>query len=90
MSCVSSTSTSILFNGGKLKSFMPTHGIRQGDPLSPYLFILCMEYLGFLINENYLRKEWTPLTASKHNMAISHLFFADDLMLFAKANKFGT
>jgi len=87
MSCVSSTSTSILFNGGKLKSFMPTYGIRQGDPLSPYLFILCMEYLGFLINEKCLRKEWTPLEASKHNMEISHLFFIDNLILFAKADK---
>ena len=89
MSRVSSTSTSILFNGGKLKSFMPTYGIRQGDPLSPYLFILCMEYLGFLINEKCLRKEWTPLEASKHNMEISHLFFVDNLILFAKADKSG-
>ena len=87
MSCVSSTTISILFNGGKLSSFKPTRGIRQGDPLSPYLFILCMEYLGFLINESYRKKEWTPLKASKKNLGISHLFFADDLMLFAKANK---
>lgn len=89
MSCVSSTSTSIIFNGGKFKSFMPTRGIRQRDPLSPYLFILCMEYLGSLINKKCMKKEWTPLKASKHNMGISHLFFTDDLMLFAKADKSG-
>ena len=46
-----------------------------------------MQYLGFLINESYRKKEWTPLKASKKNLGISHLFFADDLMLFAKANK---
>lgn len=46
ISCVSSTSTSILFNGGVLDSFQPSSGIQQGDPLSPYLFILCMEVLG--------------------------------------------
>ena len=49
MACISSTSVSILFNGGKLEPFTPTRGICQGDPLSPYIFILCLEYLGLLI-----------------------------------------
>ena len=89
MSCVSTTSISILLNRGRLTPFMPTRGLRQGDPFSPYLFTLCMEYLGFLINKSCRRDEWTPLKASKHNLGISHLFFADDLMLFAKANKAG-
>lgn len=89
MSYVSLTTISILLNGGKLSSFKPTRGIRQGDLLSLYLFILCMEYLGFLINESYRKKEWTLLKASKQNLGISHLFFVDDLMLFAKANKAG-
>ena len=45
LSCVSTTSTSLLFNGSKLQSFCPLRGIRQGDPISPYLFLLCMEFL---------------------------------------------
>ena len=49
MSCVTSTRISILFNGGALDPFTPTIGIRQGDLMSPYLFILCMEFLGHLI-----------------------------------------
>ena len=51
MSCISSVSTSLLFNGGSLEPFSPSRGIRQGDPLSSYIFILCMEFLGQLIQE---------------------------------------
>ena len=89
MSCVTTTSISILFNGSKLNSFKPSRGIRQGDPLSPYLFILCMEYLGALIEKECVAKRWIPIKASRENVAISHLFFADDLMLFAKVSKEG-
>jgi hypothetical protein len=45
MYCVSSSTFSVLWNGNKLPQFKPSHGLRQGDPLSPYLIILCMEKL---------------------------------------------
>lgn len=77
MSCVTTTSISLLFNGSKLDFFKPTRGIRQGDPLSPYLFILCMEYLGSLIEKECVAKRWIPMKASRENIEISHLFFAD-------------
>ena len=75
LSCVTSTKVSILFNGGKLKAFNPSRGLRQGDPLSPYLFILCMEYLGHLIEKKCMEGVWKPLKASRDNIGISHLFF---------------
>ena len=81
MSCVSSSSISILFNGGKLDPFRPSRGIRQGDPLSPYLFIMCMEILRFLINGKCEEKLWDPVKASRNGLAFSHLFFTDDLVL---------
>ena len=86
MSCISSVSTSILFNGGSLDPFKPSRGIRQGDPLSPYIFILCMEFLNQLIIEKCEAKVWCPIKASRSGPAFSHLFFADDLVFFAKAN----
>ena len=85
MSCVSSSSVSILLNGGKLEPFHPSRGIRQGDPLSPYLFIMCMVVLGFLISWRCEENLWDLVQASRGGQAFSYIFFADDLVLFAKA-----
>ncbi|KAK9984647.1 hypothetical protein SO802_034172 [Lithocarpus litseifolius] len=87
MSCVSSSTTSILVNGGALNSFLPSRGLRQGDPLSPYLFILCMKVLGRIIEDKCSQKVWNPLKASSSGPAFLHLFFANDLLLFARANE---
>ena len=86
MSCISTVSISILFNGEALETIYPSRGIRQGDHLSPYMFILCMEYLGQLNVEKCNAKLWEPIKASGSRPAFSHLFFADDLVLFARAD----
>ena len=86
MSCVTTVSTSILFNGEVLDLIFPYKGIRQGDPLSPYLFIICMDFLDQLIEEKCNIKMWQPVKASQSGQGFSHLFFADDLIFFAKAD----
>ena len=75
MDCISSSTVSILFNGGKLDPFTPSHRIRQGDPISPYIFILCLEYLGLLIHDKITFKAWKAVKASRTGPAFSHLFF---------------
>lgn len=72
---ISSTSISLLWNGSVTPSFTPRRGLRQGDPLSPYLFVLCMEILGDLISQEVQRNKWQPLSVTKGGPKISHLFF---------------
>lgn len=86
MSCVSSTSTSILFNGGTLEPFLPSKGIRQGNPLSSYLFILCMEVLGRIIEDKCTKGIWKPIRALASGPAFLHLFTANNLVLFARVD----
>ena len=84
--CITTITYSILINGKAYGCISPTRGLRKGDPLSPYLFILCMEYLGHLIDEKCTSKDWNPVKASRSGPALSHLFFADDLVFFAIAD----
>lgn len=85
MFCISFTSLSILWNGEKLESFLPSRGLRQGDPMSPCLFVLCIEKLGTLIMKRVEQKYWLPIKVSKNGPFISHLLFVDDVLLFSKA-----
>ncbi|KAG8389521.1 hypothetical protein BUALT_Bualt02G0238000 [Buddleja alternifolia] len=87
MSCVESAHLQILWNGEPLEPFAPRCGLRQGDPLSPYLFVLCMERLSYLIEEKVNNKVWDPISFGRNGPCISHMFFADDIILAAKANE---
>ena len=86
MSCVTTATMQILWNGKPTEEFKPSRGIRQGDPLSPYLFVLCMERLGHSIIKAVNEEAWEPIRLVRNGIPISHLFFADDLVLFCKAD----
>ena len=79
-------STSLLFNVEALDPINPSKGIRQRNSLSLYLFILCMDFLGQLIEEKCNDNLWQPVKASQNGLAFSHLLFADDLVFFARVD----
>ncbi|XP_059436330.1 uncharacterized protein LOC132169290 [Corylus avellana] len=86
MECVSTVSYAVVVNGNPVGHIIPSRGIRQGDPLSPYLFLLCAEALSSMLNKPESKGVITGVPTSKNGPRINHLFFADDSLLFCKAN----
>jgi hypothetical protein len=86
MSCIRSVTYSILINGQPQGLITPSRGIRQGDPLSPYLFILCAEALSSLIQNSAREGRISGVPLSRGGTRINHLLFADDSLLFCRAN----
>ena len=88
--CISTTSFSMLVNGTPTGFFQSSRGLRQGDPLSPYLFVIDMEvfsaFLKRVVEGGFLSgcrvKGW-----SEERALISHLLFADDTLVFCKPSQ---
>ena len=82
--CISTAKFSILVNGVSASFFSSTKGLRQGDPLSPYLFVMGMEVLSVLIRRavdgGFL--SGCRIWGRRTEMNISHLLFADDTVVF--------
>jgi hypothetical protein len=86
MMCVSSVNYSVLMNFDKVGPITPGRGLRQGDPLSPYLFILVAEGLTALIHQVVHRGDIHGVRICRGAPEVSHLLFADDCFLFCRAN----
>ena len=88
--CISTASFSVPINSSPVGFFPSSRGLRQGDPLFPYLFVIGMEALSCLINRvvegNYL---FGSRIADRRGeeLVISYLLYADDTLLFCEANK---
>ena len=82
---VKTVSYSVLVNGEPKGMIKPTRGIRQGDPLSPFLFLLCTEGLHGLFSQVAGQGEIHGYLLCKNGPKLTHLFFADDSLLFCRS-----
>eukprot|EP00253_Pinus_taeda_P032936 PITA_32936 len=81
MALVTTTNCSILLNGSPSRTFKPTRGLRKGDPLSPFLFILMMEGLGRAITTAKEEGRIQGLKLTRDGDTVTHQQFVDDTML---------
>ncbi|GKB57062.1 RNA-directed DNA polymerase, eukaryota [Tanacetum coccineum] len=84
--CLESSVTSILVNGSPTDEFKIRRGLRQGDPLSPFLFILAMEGLRMLISRAIHSSQLHGLQIGNGDVTVSHLFYADDVIFLGEWN----
>lgn len=87
MSCITSSAISVLWNGEICDTFYPSRGIRQGDPLSSYIFVLCLDRLSTMIENQADNRARYPIAITK-NIKFSHVFYADDVFLFSVATTY--
>ena len=87
MQCVTTTSFSVLINGSPFGHFKPQRGLRQGDPFSPFLFVLTSEVLSKLIEREATSNKINGYKLARDLAPITHLQFADDLFIFVQANE---
>ncbi|KAG2701610.1 hypothetical protein I3760_06G053400 [Carya illinoinensis] len=86
MKCISSVTYVVLVNGKPGETVVPSRELRQGDPLSPYLFLLCAKGLSALLNKAKSRSELKGVAVARGGLRVTYLLFADDCIIFEKAS----
>ena len=87
MLCVTTVHYNVIREGTTVGPIVPSKGLRQGDPLSPYLFILCAEGLSSLLRKNEKAGFIHGAKVVGGALMVSNLFFADDCFLFFNVNQ---
>ena len=84
MECCSTVRYKFKINGSLTDELIPYRGLRQGDPISPYLFLLCAEAFSSLLNSAESRGELEGVKICPNVPSFNHLLFADDLLILMK------
>ena len=84
MMCISMVSYSVLINGEAKGKIIPSWGLRQGDPISPYLFLLCTEGLSARLKKEEIEDKIRGVSVRRGAPQIPHLFFANDSIIFCR------
>lgn len=87
MACVSSVRYTVRFNSNETDIIVPTRGLRQGDPLSPYLFLLVAEGLSSMIQGTEERGDLEGVKVCRSAPVVSYLLFADDSLILMHAGR---
>ena len=86
MSCITTVTYSVLINGVARGCIAPSRGLHQGDPISLYLFLLRADHFFSLINNAARNNMLSGISICRGCPMVTHLFYADDSMLFCKAS----
>lgn len=78
---------SIVINGSRRGFFSSRQGLKQGDPLSPHLFIIATEVLSRSPNNFFLDKNFIPFSMPTGGPFINHLTYADDIVIFTSGSR---
>jgi len=82
--CMESATVSVLVNGSPTEEFTPTRGLRQGDPLAPFLFIVVAEGLAGLVRQSVKSNLLSGIKVGSKEVEVSFLQFADDTLFFCE------
>jgi len=85
-SCLESATVSVLVNGSPTKEFVPSKGLRQGDPLAPFLFLIAAEGLAGVVKNVVMSDLVENVEVGTNKVKVNMLQYADDTLFFCKAS----